>query len=228
MYRDITRWIVKTRSKDDPGRDPNATSGSEETQIRGIRRFIRHGRPSPFCVQWRIDGQVKSEYFKEAKDRDKRAGELARARTKGILIQVPQRAEQAEWQAFKTAIGDTPWQDVVTGWKAHQKASGVVLCSLTVQAAVEAYLKEIEALETGEQLSEDTARKKRQKVEAFAAAFGGNRLTQVTGEDIEDWIESDLGYDNPHIARPITPTVLLRSETALTLPQATAGGHRPL
>ena len=198
MYRDITRWIVKTRSKDDPERDPNATSGSEESQIRGIRRFIRHGRPSPFCVQWRIDGQVKSEYFKEAKDRDKRAGELARARTKGILIQVPQRAEQAEWQAFKTAIGETPWQDVVTGWKAHQKASGVVLCPLTVQAAVEAYLKEIEALETGEQLSEDTARQKRQKVEAFAAAFGGNRLTQVTGEDIEDWIESDLGYDNPH------------------------------
>jgi hypothetical protein len=33
---------------------------------------------------------------------------------------------------------------------------------------------------------------------AFAAAFGGNRLTQITGEDIEDWIETDLGYDNPH------------------------------
>jgi integrase len=35
-------------------------------------------------------------------------------------------------------------------------------------------------------------------VEAFAAAFGGNRLTQITGDDIKDWIETDLGYDNPH------------------------------
>lgn len=159
---------------------------------------MRPSRPSPFCVQWRIDGQVKSEYFKEAKDRDKRAAELARARNKGVLVQVPQRVEQAEWQAFKTAIGDTPWQDVITGWKAHQKASGIVLCPLTVLQAVELYLKEIETLEAGEQLSKDTVRQKRQKVEAFAAAFGGNRLTQITGEDIEDWIETDLGYDNPH------------------------------
>jgi len=103
-------------------------------------------------VQWRVDGQVKTESFKEARERDRRAGELARARNKGVLVQVPQRAEQAEWQAFKTAIGDTPWQDVVTGWKAHQKASGVILGTLTVKEAVDAYLKEIEAREADAQL----------------------------------------------------------------------------
>ncbi len=198
MYRNVSLWIVKTRSKNDPERDPNATSGPEENGIRGIRRFSRPGRPSPFCVQWRVDGQVKSEYFKEAKDRDKRAGELARARIKGVLVQVPQRAEQAEWQAFKTTIGDTPWQDVVEGWKAHLKASGTVPSSLTVKEAVETYVKEIEALEAEGQLSEDTVRQKRQKVEAFAVTFGSNRLTEITGDDIEDWIESDLGYQNPH------------------------------
>jgi hypothetical protein len=26
---------------------------------------------------------------------------------------MPQRTELADWQAFKTAIGDTPWQDVI-------------------------------------------------------------------------------------------------------------------
>jgi hypothetical protein len=51
---------------------------------------------------------VKTEFFKEAKERDRRAGELARARNKGILVQVPQRAEQAEWPAFETAIGTHP------------------------------------------------------------------------------------------------------------------------
>jgi integrase len=145
-----------------------------------------------------VDGQVKTESFKEAKDRDRRAAELARSRAKGVLVQMPQRTELADWQAFKTAIGDTPWQDVVAGWKAHQEASGVVLSTLTVKEAVDAFLKDIEAREADDQLAEDTVRQKRQKVEVFADAFGGNRLTQVTGDDIEEWIESDLGYDNPH------------------------------
>ena len=187
-----------TRSKDDPERDPNATLGSEGRAIRGIRRFTRSGRPSPFAVQWRVDGHVKSEYFTKAKDRNRRAAELSRARAKGVLVQVPQRADLAGWQAFKTAIGETPWQDVVAGWKAYEKTSGVVLCQLTVQEAAKAYLEEIEALKAGEQLAEDTLRQKRQKLQKFSDAFGSNRLTQITGDDIKDWIESDLGYDNPH------------------------------
>ena len=197
-YREVIRWIVKSRSKHDPEGDPNAILGPEESEVRGIRRFTRTGRPSPYCVQWRVDGQVKSEYFKEARDRDRRAAELARARNKGVLVQMPQRAEQAEWQAFKTAIGDTPWQDVVAAWKTHQKATGTVSCTLTVREAVDAFLKDVDALETAGQLSGDTARQKHQKSELFAQAFGASRLTQITGEDIEDWIESDLGYDNPN------------------------------
>ena len=57
----------------DPGGDPNATLDPEESKVRGIRRFTRPDGPRPFCVQWQVDGQVKSEYFKDAKDRDKRA-----------------------------------------------------------------------------------------------------------------------------------------------------------
>ncbi|MGA2691869.1 MAG: hypothetical protein ABSF76_05850 [Opitutaceae bacterium] len=189
---------MKSRTKDEPECEPNANSGSEESHSRGIRRYFRPGRPSPFAVQWRVDGQVKTESFKEAKDRDRRAAELARSRAKGVLVQMPQRTELADWQAFKTAIGDTPWQDVIAGWKAHQKASGVVLSTLTVKEAVDAFLKDIEAREADDQLAEDTVRQKRQKVEVFADAFGGIRLTQITGDDIEEWIESDLGYDNPH------------------------------
>jgi hypothetical protein len=82
-----------------------------------------------------MDGKVKSEYFKKAKDRDRRAAELVRARAKGVLVHMPQRTELAEWQAFKTAIGETPWQDVVKGWKTHQKATGTVPCTLNVKAA---------------------------------------------------------------------------------------------
>jgi integrase len=108
---------------------------------------------------------------------------------------LPRRAELAAWQAFKTAIGDTPWQDVVAGWNAHQKTSGVVTTTLTVQEAVDGFLKD---LDERKDFSADTVRQKRQKVKKLAEAFGANRLTQITGDDIEDWIESDLGYDNPH------------------------------
>jgi len=60
---------------------------------------------------------------------------------------------------------------------------------------VDGFLKD---LDERKDFSADTVRQKRQKVKKLAEAFGANRLTQITGDDIEDWIESDLGYDNPH------------------------------
>jgi integrase len=190
--RNVTRWVLKSPTQEQPEAQPNGNSGSGE---RGIRRFkTKEPRPKPFGVEFRVDGKRRNEFFADEKERDKRANELAKARREGV-VHLPRRAELAAWQAFKTAIGDTPWQDVVAGWNAHQKTSGVVTTTLTVQEAVDGFLKD---LDERKDFSADTVRQKRQKVKKLAEAFGANRLTQITGDDIEDWIESDLGYDNPH------------------------------
>ena len=184
-----------TRTNGEPDGELGANQGSNSTQ-RGVRKLKpREGRPKPYGVQWRTDGKVKTEFYADTTQRDKRYAGLVREARRGNLAQVPDRSDMADWYAFKKSINDTPWQDVVAGWRADLQHRGVSLCDLLVKDAVTTYMAEMEKAFFERRLSDDTIRHKRQKIGLFSDTFGSNRLDAVRGEDIEEWLEEDLGLD---------------------------------
>jgi hypothetical protein len=154
------------------------------------------GRPKPFAVQRYVDGKDKTEFFSTATDRDARATAFREALRKGELVQVPGREEAGEWAAFKAAVGNTQWQDVVAGWRRDMQSSGKSVCELTVAKACAQFLADEEDQLKAGRLSLDTMRHKRQIVGAFSTAFGANKLDQVSGEDIEVWLDDDVMVEN--------------------------------
>jgi site-specific recombinase XerD len=168
-----------------------------EQAVHGVwKRGPISNRPRPFGVVWKVGGRERSEWYADSKDRDKRFDALSKERKRGTLTSVLRRSEVEEYRAIKSAIGSTPWQDVVAGWREHLQSQGKSVCDLTIRDACEKYLAEAEALFKSGRLAADTMRHKRQKIRAFSDAFGSNRLDQVTGEEISTWIEEDLGFVN--------------------------------
>lgn len=149
----------------------------------------RPGRPNPFGLEWRVDGKRKKEFFPTEKARDARKSSLLQARSKGAISTKLTRAEIADWQAFQTAIGETPWQDVVAAWR----ASGKVPCEMTVREAYAPFLAEVNARFARKEFTAGYRRHAEQKVELFVNAFGANRLDAVTSESISEWLD-DLPY----------------------------------
>jgi hypothetical protein len=138
---------------------------------------------------------VKTEFYADTARRDKGYAGLVREARRGNLAQVPDRSDMADWYAFKKSISDTPWQDVVAGWRADLQHRGVSVCVLLVKDAATTYLAEMEKAFSERRLSADTIRHKRQKMGLFSGTFGSNRLDAVRGEGIEEWLEEDLGLD---------------------------------
>lgn len=183
---------MKQGTKREPKDELNANRGLS----RGVRLLKpREGRPKPYGVQWRENGRVKTEFFRTAEDRNRRASAISRAKSEGLPV-IP-REEAPEWLAFKSEIGSANWRDVVAGWRSWQQKSGTADDGLTANKAAAEYLAFIQKLTDDKSLSPDTQRQRKQKVEAFSAAFGGNPLSGITAEDIEDWID-ELGFDSPH------------------------------
>jgi len=186
----------QTKPELSPELNPNSKSGKKKGKLRGVREFFVAGRPKPFAVQRYVDGKAKTEFFSTSTDRNKRASDFREALRSGELVQIPGREEASEWSAFKAAIGGTPWQDVVSGWREHLQSTGKSVCELTVAEACTKFLDSEEERLAAGKLSLDTMRHKRQMIGAFSTAFGGNKLDQVTGPEIETWIEDDLGVEN--------------------------------
>jgi integrase len=157
---------------------------------RGVRAFNVPGKRSPFAVQWRIDGKRKTEFFAAKGDRDLRAGALRKEKQANMLPLVPTRADSQEWAAFKIAIGEADWRDVVAAWKTAGGAAAV----FSVNEAVERYLADQDKRLADGRLAQVTHKKNCPKAKAFAADFTGVPVMRVTGEEIEEWIE-DLGFE---------------------------------
>src|SRR4051812_39045142 len=99
----------------------------------------RFGRPKPFGVQWRewswdpdansgAGAEVeerKSEFFSTELLRDARAASLRKERAKGML-RTATRGEIEEFRSFRAAVGRTPWQEVVAGWRSNLVSQGMV------------------------------------------------------------------------------------------------------
>lgn len=168
-----------------PGSAPTTAPGLPQEVVRGVSLLKpRLDRPSPYGVQWFADGRQKREFFATEADRDARHRDLLKSAKRGVLADELTRTERVAAKAFFAAIGDTPWQDVVSGWRAHRASTGKKQCTLTVRDAVAQYLAYIKG-----RVSKDAEGHKKHQLGLFADAFGGNRLDQVTPEAIEGWID---------------------------------------
>lgn len=97
----------------------NTATKRKPKRTRGIRCWFRGNRPNaPYCVQRRVgDGKKLTESFKTAEDRDRRAQQWADESSDGRLAEAPSREEMLEFRAFKTALGDTDWRDVIAAFR---------------------------------------------------------------------------------------------------------------
>lgn len=173
---------------------------------RGVRCFEVANRPSPFLVQWtetvfdQATGErrkhKRTESFKTADARDRRAADLAEQKRAGALVTAG-REEIEDFRAFKRATDGTPWTEVVTGWQAWRKLSGIETTAPSVADHFARQLAHAETLHKRGELSADTLRQKRQKLTAFKEAFGETRLDKVTPREVEQWIDG-LGHASPH------------------------------
>ncbi len=166
------------------------TKQRPDTPLRGVRCFERHGKPSPFGVEWRVGEKRKTEWFTNPSDRDRRATALRKQRRANALALVPTRGELHEWLAFKAAIGGARWQDVVEAWRRKGGSSS----TLTVGQAVERYVAEQDERMAQGRLAAVTHKKNCPKARAFAADFSSKPVTAVNAEEIEEWID-DLGFE---------------------------------
>lgn len=186
------------------GMQPKKQTIGKQGSTRGVQLLFRAGRPSPYGVMWRERVwdeatkrevvQRKSEFFEHEKDRDARATELAAQRREGRMA-TASRAEVEEFRAFRAAIGSTPWQDVVAGWRYSMMKDGMTRCEVTVEQAVNKHLLEMKPPEVAKgakptpgPVSIDTYRQKKHKLTLFAEQFGSLALDQVSGGEVEDWI----------------------------------------
>ena len=168
-------------------------------------------RPRPFGVQWRETiwdqatnrevKKVRSEYFPTKEKRDYRATELRKNKAKGMPV-APNRGALEEFAAFRTAIGDTPWQDVVAGWRNWLAHTGTKQCVITVDEAVDSALANALVLRDAGKIAADTYRHKRHKFGMFKEQFGHLKICDIKPDEVTDWIndfdevESEVTFNN--------------------------------
>jgi integrase len=181
---------METATKETPAGTPPGPQ-----VIRNVIRLApRPGRPSPYGVQWRTPGR-KREFFTTEKLRDARFTELTKKASRGLLGSELSRADRQAWEGFCAATQGAAWQDVVAGWRSHLAASGKVACTTTVSQAAKIFLAEAEArLQAGE-ISRGYHSHVKTKIRAFSSSFAGARLSEVTPDEIEQWID-DLAEAN--------------------------------
>ncbi len=97
-----------------------------------------------------------------------------------MLVSSVSRAEIDQFRAFKSVIGDTPWQNVVAGWRAHQLATGIQECTTTVEAAAKTYLDRADKLLARDKLSKGHVRHMHHKINLFVEQFGDLMLNTTS------------------------------------------------
>lgn len=158
-----------------------------------VRKLFRPDRASPYLVQWGCGKERKTESYASATDRNRRYNELIKELGSNRRDLVMTKAQIGEYFAFKAAIKDTHWVDVVSGWREYVISKGRSVSTLTVDDAVNRFRQLVDQrLERGE-LAAGTACQKRQKAALFARSFRGRLMSEVTTRQIEKWLEDHAG-----------------------------------
>jgi integrase len=171
------------------------TNAAKPRSIRmPIRKLLRPDRPSPFLLQWSRGGATKTESFRTSEERDYRYEEILKEQNQGNENRVFTNRELNELAAFKEAIGDNHWVDVVSGWKEYLIHTGRVTSDRNLTDAVEEYIKDIDLLVLEKKLTWHSFQQKRKKLRQFGAMFRpSHQLSKVTPQDITNFIEKKVG-----------------------------------
>ena len=138
------------------------TNAAKPRSIRmPIRKLLRPDRPSPFLLQWSRGGATKTESFRTSEERDYRYEEILKEQNQGNENRVFTNRELNELAAFKEAIGDNHWVDVVSGWKEYLIHTGRVTADRNLTDAVEEYIKDIDLLVLEKKLTWHSFQQKR-------------------------------------------------------------------
>lgn len=150
-------------------------------------------------MEWRHEGQRRSEGYKTAKDREVAAREIVAKRERhgsAVLSFDPEKWRRA-CEAEKL-VGGVDLVDVAKEWLILRQGTNKVP-GLTVAAAVEKYL----ALRSDEKLSAATTGHLRKHLEQrFAASYGALPLVDITPDIIRDWLRDLV---NPKTQDPMEP-----------------------
>lgn len=190
MQPDTTPEPVQTRTKREPG---TRTKREPAEQQRGIRLFHRPDRPSPYGVQWRVDGKTRTEFFPTETARDTRAGAIRAEKKKGAPA--ASRTDAVFAASFRAAVGGTPWTEVVEGWRqwVRHVGSPQTRTKATVGSLAKAYQAELKLRRDREEIAAATYRRNKPKIERFGKDFADIPVSQVDGPAIEEWIRA-LGH----------------------------------
>lgn len=182
------------RTRREPKAEPDANHGP----TRGVRLLLRPDRPNPYGVQWserawdpskaREVRKVKTEFFRDAADRDRRAAAKREERRLGLAA-TPDRPELLEWRAFRAAIGPADWREVVAVWQRSRLTSGAVDSSKTVGEWAKTYLARAHARMERQEIAANTYRHFKHKIGLFCEFFRLRPLNRVTSEDVEAWLD---------------------------------------
>lgn len=180
---------------------PKGNEDSQPDDARGVWRIDRPGRPNPFGVQWREkvwdeERNVEvtkrpTEFFPSETEREQRYRAIADNKRLG-KPSTASRADLRQWQAFLTASGGVPWQNILSGYHAHLAATGIKPCTDTVESYGLAYLAECAAKMKRGELSEDAERHKRRAIGELVSRLGHRPLDLVSPEQVEQMID-DMG-----------------------------------
>ena len=156
-----------------------------------VRCWFRDDRPNaPYYLQWRVDGKKHTQGYDNKDDRNRRAKELEKQAKANLLGEVPSRNEINEFRAFRAAIGDADWRDVVAGWR----KSGSV-ASLTAEEMYSAYENWQDERLKAKKLSERVRARQVKLAKSFADDHHGKKAKDLTREGLIDWIEGQFDED---------------------------------
>ncbi len=153
-------------------------------------RLFRGDRPSPYLIQWGHREHRKTESYRTLEEREARYQELVEQLAQEREECVLSRGEIQDFLAFRRAIGEATWVDVVAGWRENNERTGKTASTLTVAQAVKSYLETFEARQKRGEVTANSLRQRRHKLQMFTEKFGDRLMNSITAPEIEGWIDS--------------------------------------
>lgn len=177
-------------------RDRRSSSNDDQKTTwrppRGIRYLPeRKGRPRPWLLEWRVNGERQTQAYASEADRELAARELVEKKGEfGTEVLTFDPAEWRRWLAFKAEApaGIDPMV-ILHEWQHFRQGTDAAGSDMTVADAITRY-KELRWHVDDAKISDDTKRHIKKHVEErFGSRFGRLRLREITPEHIRGWLK---------------------------------------
>lgn len=171
----------KTSSRIVPEFVPNRSKNSTTMKLpRGITIFEHAGRPSPWCVQWRIAGKPHRKWVASRAVAQALAEAKARELSSvGVAAHRLDDDELRAWRTFREQVGDAALDAVARCWRTHGTVAKVPLAT-----AVADFL----AAKTAEGVSPHSLAHWKPVFKRFTAGIGADTAGAISREMIAGWV----------------------------------------